>query len=240
MALKYKITKEDFDSLDEKIRAEYKADGEGYVCNIVGVGDPTKLGEFRENNLRLERELRDAKGAAESAIKKLEDYEATKGKAESTKLREMEEAHKKALADKDAEVSKARDQMERDRIDKVVTESAVKAGIRPEALPDILYRSREAVKMDEGKVTVFDGEKRIYDANGEPMAIDGWLKGLTAKAPHLFAASNGSGAQGGSKGGRHEGPNPFKRGETFNLTEQSRLVKHNPEEANRLKTEAGV
>jgi hypothetical protein len=57
---------------------------------------------------------------------------------------------------------------------------------------------------------------------------------LRLSSPHLFDSSRTT-SQSGATGGE----NPFKK-ETFNLTKQGQLVRHNPALAERLKREAGV
>ena len=62
-----------------------------------------------------------------------------------------------------------------------------------------------------------------------------------SEAPHLFESNAGGGAAGNTSGGgaRPQGlqKNPFKK-ETWNLTEQMRLQKSDPQLAARLKAAA--
>src|SRR5262249_9142233 len=106
--------------------------------------------------------------------------------------------------------------------------------------------------------TVFrlvDGAPRAYEADGKtvrvgkdaitPMTLDEWVDQQVADAPHLFESNSGGGASGagspygnGSGGaGNRSVKNPFRK-ETWNLTEQMRLQKNEPQLAARLKAAA--
>jgi hypothetical protein len=62
---------------------------------------------------------------------------------------------------------------------------------------------------------------------------------LVSDAPHLFEANAGSGAAGSGSGGagNRSVKNPFRK-ESFNLTEQMKIQKSDPQLAARLKAAA--
>ena len=79
-----------------------------------------------------------------------------------------------------------------------------------------------------------------------PMTLEEWVDTQVADAPHLFESNSGGGAAGdGSGGAAGAGPgranrsvkNPFRK-ETWNLTEQMKLQKSDPQLAARLKAAA--
>ena len=71
-----------------------------------------------------------------------------------------------------------------------------------------------------------------------PLTLAEWVDALVSDAPHLFEANAGGGAAGsGSRGAGSGGVNPFRK-ESWNLTEQVKLLKTNPGLAARLKASA--
>lgn len=130
------------------------------------------------------------------------------------------------------------------QIDQGVTTVATKRGLRPTAIADITARARSVFKLVNGVPAAFEGDGKSvrYGKDGlTPMTLEEWVDTQVSEAPHLFESNSGSGAAGGASGGgsRSHGStkNPFKR-ETWNLTEQMRLQKSDPQLAARLKAAA--
>ncbi len=83
-------------------------------------------------------------------------------------------------------------------------------------------------------------EKFTFDADGKPIGIDDVVKPLKESAPHLFKQKEGADynpAGGAGAGGGTT--NPWKK-ETYNLTEQGRILKENPVQAKQLASAAGI
>ena len=130
------------------------------------------------------------------------------------------------------------------QIDQGVITTATKRGLRPTAIPDITARARTVFRLVEGA-------PRAYEADGQtvrvgrdgftPMTLDEWVEQQVADAPHLFESNAGGGAAGNGSGGvggsNRSVKNPFRR-ETWNLTEQMKLTKTDPQLAARLKAAA--
>ena len=127
-------------------------------------------------------------------------------------------------------------------INQGVTLAATKRGLRPTAIPDAVARARKVFQLVNGVPTAFepDGKSVRYGRDGvTPMTLDEWAEGLVTEAPHLFESSAGGGAVGHNSGGVGSvRKNPFKRGPEWNLTEQMRLQKIDPNLAARLKAAA--
>lgn len=86
---------------------------------------------------------------------------------------------------------------------------------------------------------LFDKSKLILGDDGKITGLDDQLKTLKESKAFLFKqgkppAYNPNGGDGGNPA-----QNPFKK-ETFNLTEQGKLLKENPAQAKALAAEAGV
>ena len=130
------------------------------------------------------------------------------------------------------------------QIDQGVITAATKRGLRPTALADITARARAVFKLVNGVPAAFesDGKSVRYGRDGlTAMTLDEWVDTQVAEAPHLFESNSGGGAAGNGTGtgAKSHGlqKNPFKK-ETWNLTEQMRLLKSDPNLAARLKAAA--
>ena len=125
-------------------------------------------------------------------------------------------------------------------IDQAVVTEATKRGLRATALPDITSRARNTFKLVNGVPQAFDGDMARMGKDGtSPMTLAEWVDALVSDAPHLFEANAGGGAAGSSSGGagNRSVKNPFRK-ESFNLTEQMKLQKSDPQLAARLKAAA--
>ena len=79
---------------------------------------------------------------------------------------------------------------------------------------------------------------RVGKDGMSPMSLEEWVDQQVAEAPHLFESNAGGGAAGDASGGGGRGnrsvKNPFRK-ETWNLTEQMKLLKSDPALAARLR-----
>ena len=130
------------------------------------------------------------------------------------------------------------------QIDQGVMTVATKRGLRPTAIADITARARSVFKLVNGNPAAFeaDGKSVRYGRDGlTPMTLEEWVDTQVSEAPHLFESNAGGGAAGNTSGGgtRPQGlqKNPFRK-ETWNLTEQMRLQKSDPQLAARLRAAA--
>ena len=125
-------------------------------------------------------------------------------------------------------------------IDQAVVTEATKRGLRPTAIPDATARARATFKLVGGVPQAFDGETARTGKDGfSPLTLAEWVDALVSDAPHLFEANAGSGAagSGGGAAGNRSVKNPFRK-ESFNLTEQMKIQKSDPQLAARLKAAA--
>lgn len=81
-------------------------------------------------------------------------------------------------------------------------------------------------------------DKFTFDKEGKPVGVDDVLKSYKEDKTmaHLFKQESRYEPHGGGSGGA---VNPFAK-ETFNMTEQGKLLKSNPEQARALAAAAGV
>jgi hypothetical protein len=97
-------------------------------------------------------------------------------------------------------------------------------------------------KLVNGVPQAFDGDGQTARTGKDgvsPMTLAEWVDALVSDAPHLFEANAGGGAAGSGSGGagNRSVKNPFRK-ESWNLTEQMKIQKSDPQLAARLKASA--
>jgi hypothetical protein len=194
-----------------------------------------------------ERLKKDAK-ADRDALKELNDrlaaIEAEKEQAEADKAKasgdveavrtQLETKHGRELKAATDRAEKAEAQVQKLVIDSGLSAALDEARVKPELKRAAAALLREGVELkdDDGEPTAYKGGLPLAEA------IKLWAEGDDGK-PFVLAGNSGGGAPGGGKGA-HTGPNPWKAGPTFNLTDQDRIEREKPELAARLKAEAGA
>lgn len=122
--------------------------------------------------------------------------------------------------------------------EKVTILEATAANTRKEyALKDKL---KEAGVVDADYIIYKQGgiDKFTFDKEGNPVGIDDVVKPLKESSPHLFKAEPGADYK-PAGGGTPPSKNPFAK-DSFNLTEQGKLLRENPAQAKALASAAGV
>jgi hypothetical protein len=193
----------------------------GFVLDVEGAVEKAKLEEFRNTNVALLRERDELKRRFE--------------RSESEQVRGIA-AERDALSARLTAI----------QVDQGVITSATKRGLRATAIPDITARARTVFRLVDGAPRAFeaDGQTvRVGKDGVTAMTLEEWVDGQTSEAPHLFESNAGGGAAGDASGGGGGGrgtravKNPFRK-ETWNLTEQMKLIKTDPQLAARLKAAA--
>ncbi|MFN7141905.1 MAG: hypothetical protein ACK4UN_21505 [Limisphaerales bacterium] len=258
MALKFRFkTKEEIPA--EHVGLYVERDG-AWFLDADGVVEKTKFDEFRNTAATLQKERDELKkrfeGIDPDEVRRLaEEKEKLELEAKGHKPEEIEKIVETRLKNARSEWDKQFTAVtaERDalnarltsiQIDQGVTTAATKRGLRPTAIPDITARARNVFRLVNGVPTAFeaDGKTVRYGKDGfTPMTLEEWIDSQVSEAPHLFESNAGSGSGATAPGGvgRAVPPvkNPFKR-ETWNLTEQMKLLKSDPALAARLKAAA--
>jgi len=248
MALKYKYaTKQEIPAEHQSFYVE--RDG-AWLLDADGVVSQTKLDEFRQNNITLTNQLKRFEGIDPDAVRQLADDKRKLEESQQLKAGEVDkviEARLKAArADWDkqhgvvvAERDALTGRLTAIQIDQAVVNEATKRGLRPTAIPDITARARMTFKLVNGVPQAFDGDGQTARTGKDgvsPMTLAEWVDALVSDAPHLFEANAGGGAAGSGSGGagNRSVKNPFRK-ESFNLTEQMKIQKNDPQLAARLK-----
>ena len=171
------------------------------------------------------------------------DVEGVADKVLEGRLKTVMADHEKALAALSSERDALHARLAVIQIDQAVVAEASKRGLRPTALPDITARARQTFRLVNGVPQAFEGDGKTPRAGRDgvaPLSVAEWLDTQVSDAPHLFEASAGSGASGdgsGAAGGVRSVKNPFRK-ESWNLTEQMRLLRKDPGLAARLQAAA--
>lgn len=99
---------------------------------------------------------------------------------------------------------------------------------------------KEAGVLDADYIIYKQGglDKFTFDKDGKPIGIDDVLKPMKESSPHLFKADK-PGGYNPAGGGNPPASNPFAK-ESFNLTEQGRLLREDPTQARQLAAAAGI
>ena len=254
MALKFKFkTREEIPAEHQPLYVE--RDG-AWTLDAEGVVEKSKHEEFRTNNIALANQLKRFEGIDPDEVRELaaekqkllEERQLKAGEADKVieaRLKvaraDWEKTHGVVVAERDA----LNGRLTAIQIDQAVVTEATKRGLRATAIPDIAARARTNFKLVNGVPQAFeaDGQTARMGKDGvTPMTLAEWVDALVSDAPHLFEANAGGGAAGSGSGGAGSASarasrNPYRK-ETFNLTEQMKLQKTDPQLAARLKAAA--
>ena len=244
MALKYKFaTKQEIPAEHQPFYVE--RDGAWLL-------DSERNEELRQTNITVMKErdalLKRFEGIDPDAVRqlaaekaKLEEEQRLKdGKFQEVLDARLKAEREKVFAPVVAERDALNGKLTALLIDQAVVTEATKRGLRATALPDITSRARNTFKLVNGVPQAFEGQTARMGKDGlAPMTLAEWVDALVSDAPHLFEANAGGGAagSGGGAAGNRSVKNPFRK-ESFNLTEQMKLQKSDPQLAARLKAAA--
>jgi hypothetical protein len=215
MALKFKIAK--LEDAPEAVRSLYKAEGSEFVLDAEGVVDKSKLDEFRNNNIALSQRLDKLKDIDPAKYNELMDLDRKvkekqlidKGDIEGLvemRVREMKTTHETALNDLTTKLTSSNRTLETLMVDNVVRDRAIKSGVLPSAVDDVVLRAKTVYVFENNAPVPKDRDGKVmYGKDGtSPMPIDEWIGGLRKSAPHLFQGSTGTGAGGGGGTGQKD------------------------------------
>lgn len=211
MRLKFKL--ETLEGVDQNLAALYEQGADGhYYLAVDGAVDKSKLDEFRSNNVNLMKQLDQFKNvdpvkyqellnlAKKTEEKKLIDAGEIDKIVES-RVNEMKTNYETEIKKLSDQSSIAQRQLESLLIDNSVRDAALKSGVQPTAVEDVILRAKTTFKLQNGSAVPVDSQGNvIYGKDGStPMSVVDWTTGLKKQAPHLFMESQGGGAKGSSK-----------------------------------------
>lgn len=224
MALKFKLSKEEFEKLSDALKAEYTAVGDDYQLSVDGIDDGKELKEA----LRKEREER---ATAKKRVKELEDEQAAKDQAALEKNKEFETLY--------GNEKKAREDAEKKYGD--LKTSVADKDRTAEAMKVVSTLTKDAGKAELLKqqalgsiIATPEGEIKMNGPDGESWDATKLTDHLKTTYPFLV---DGSQASGGGAGGGQGGGAAGKKFEDLNGEELKNLRATDPNEYERLKDE---
>ena len=243
MPLKYKFQKR------EEIPAEHLAlyaEREGaWQLDVDGVVDKAKLDEFRQTNVTLLKQLEDQKkrfeGIDPDAVREAIEAKRKLDEGELLKKGDLDALLQPRLAPVLKRATDAEARLSELLINQGAIVAATKRGLRPTAIPDLTLRARSAFKVINGNAVAVaaDGTPKAGKDGVAPLSFDEWAENLVVDAPHLFETNAGGGAAGSGSGGAGNGvKNPWRK-DAWNVTEQMRMQRADPKQAQQLKNAAG-
>ena len=257
MPLKYKHqTREEIPA--EQTSLYLERDG-AFFLDAEGVVEKSKADELRNHNIELRKQVeeRDARfeGIDPEAVRQLaaeklrleEEQRLKEGKLQEVmdaRLKAAKAESDKALSAVTGERDDYFAQLTAIQIDQGVITAATKRGLRATALPDIIASARQTFKLVKGVPQAFEADGRTVRLGKDgtsPMNLEEWMDAQVTEAPHLFEANAGGGAAsngaGGAAASARAKKNPF-RADSWNLTEQMKMKKTDPQLAARLQAAA--
>lgn len=221
MALKAKLTADEFNGMSADVKAFYRQAGDTYLLDAEGVEDVTGLKkvleEVKGDRAKLREEMNRVRSQyadidpdkAREALAELQRMSDKKlldeGKVEElivARTERMRLDHENQVKNRDRRLSeiesenkKLSSKLSEVLIDTAITSAASKSGVKSTALEDVLLRGRRVWKLDGDTPKPYqsDGTVMIGKDGRSPLTVDEWLASLNQAAPHLFEASTGSG-----------------------------------------------
>jgi hypothetical protein len=203
------------------------AKAEADAAKLTASDATTRLSGFRENNVKLLKEL--GAGSFEDAVERLKilksvdpaEYQRLKTRTTEleaegirtpddvqriflAKTKEQVEAAVRPLQDRLNEITQreqnAMEQLARTTLENALREAAGKAGVEERAVPDFLARGLALFALKDGQVVAQRGDQPVFSRRkpGESLSPEEWALDLSTEAPHLFRPNRGGGAPGGA------------------------------------------
>jgi len=206
MALKKKVTKAEYEKLNDAFKAEYIEDGDGYRLDVDGEEDTGALKRAKDRESQLRKD-------AEAKLREAQEQLDALGNDDARKKGDVATLEKSWQAKLDAEAAahkatkeKFQGVFKKNLVDAKATEIATKISKVPSLLARVI-KDRLTVDFDGDEPTT-----RVLDANGQPSALtlEDLQKELVANADYadIIIASKSSGGAGKTKQGGGAPANP--------------------------------
>jgi len=197
MALKKKLTKEEYEKLSDAIKSEYVTDGEGYKLDIEGDEDTGALKRAKDREAQLRRDAEKALKDAQDKLDALSSDDARKKGDIETLEKSWQKKIDDAKVESEAVINKFKTHTQKNLVDNVASSLAHKLTKSPSLLmPHIKSRL----------VADFDGEEpvtRILGTDGKisAMTLEDLEKEFVANKDFsvIITGSQASGGAGATK-----------------------------------------
>lgn len=195
MALKRKITKDEFDALSEELQKEYKENNGEYILDVEGAIDENEVASLRrakEREAQQAKELREQKEELENRLAEIDNNDARKRGDIETLEKSWKEKYDKDTQELQQRLEQRDSHIKTVMRDNVASELARSISKSPRLMERYL---RDRITVD------FDGENpvtRILDEEGKPTAltVDDLKKEVVANPDFadIIVAGRGSGS----------------------------------------------
>lgn len=196
--LKAKMSKADFDALDESLKEYYVASGDDYVLDAEGVEDVTGL----------KNKIAELLKAGKDKTELLKAFEGLDPEAAKKALEEMAKIEEKKLADKgkyDELLGKQKTEFETKLAEATKARETTLAGLKAEKLTNFLVKNgiladrakyalgdvAELIELTEGDAGF---QLKLKNGTGDASELDKVISDLKTNSGFLFAASGASGS----------------------------------------------
>ena len=178
MALKFEI--DNIDTLDEPLQQYYtKGDGGKYYLEVDGAVSKSKLTEFRDNNVKLMKQLETFKSIDIDEYNKLKDdaLNGSKlGKEEVDKLindrvKNMRSQFESESNNLKSELKVSKKQLETLLVDSAIRQASSKIGVLSSAIDDVVLRAKSVFKVEDGVAVPYDKSGIIYGKDGASQSV---------------------------------------------------------------------
>lgn len=242
-----------FEKLPEPQRALYKEDGGKWKLEVEGLEDTSALKGALENERKgrkedmrkLKEQLKQYEGIDPEAVRGMMEHFENAEEADLLKKgadgiqKIVEKRTQRAQEAWNKEKQTLEQQMQGYQevastfMDQVLafrlTEAALKAGVIPEALDDVILNGRQMFDVDDdGNAVQFeeDGETVVTGKDGKtPYSAAEWIETMKEKKPHWFAAGNSGGGAGGNRRTNGSGAKTIKRAAWEGMSQIERAQK---------------
>lgn len=254
--MKLKLIVDSLDEVDEKYRDLYtEKDGKYHLTEVEGIRSQTDVNNLtgsltKERNDHKETKAKLAKfGDADpdtlaSDLAELETLRTSGGKADEKVIEARVNAAKAPLERRVRELEGTNAELTTEnttlkttektrRIHDVARAAAVKLQLVDTAVDDALMYAERHLDIDDA------GNVVTKDISGitAGLTAEDWLSDMSKKRPHWLPPSSGGGAGGGN--GTPVTGNPWSHAH-WNMGEQGRIVRENPQRAEALAKAAGT
>ncbi len=217
MSLEYTIDSSKYDKLDESLQALYKKSDDGYQLDVKGAVSKSKVDEFRDNNIELDKDLKSLQKQYDGLDQDgYNEYLANKQKAKDGKL--IDEGKIDELVASKVEVVVNDYQAKLDTANETIaalqsdksgiinkyeiqnaTATALAANkINPTFHSPLTAQINSMFTVKEGNVVAMDGDKIMTGANGN-LTISEFVE--SQDDAFKIRSSGGNGTGGGGDGG---------------------------------------
>lgn len=220
MALKFEITKEEFEALEEAQQALYAAKGDGYQLEVEGIDDGAELKEA----LRKEREER------AEAKRKLKEFESDAERKERERLEKQQEWEQLSRTEReraeklDKELAELRDKVANNARDSEA--STICAGLIDKGATGGVQRFNLLIKEAKQFISHTPEGIKINGPDGEAWSAKQLGEYLSQQYPFLV---DGSKASGGGAPGSNGGGAVTKKLSDMNDAERLKFKQDDPE-----------